>query len=131
MASAAAHDVHQDPVMAHEVSRVQHVSIAMEDVMQQVVENQIGHHRAIRERHGIEMVGKSAAVPQVEVWVLLRERLDEVPLLGQVEATRQVPNAEYRTIVMSLSNPAYQRYEVFVEEPQTLLLETIAEVPQL
>mmetsp|Transcript_30987 Transcript_30987/g.82342 ORF Transcript_30987/g.82342 Transcript_30987/m.82342 type:complete len:98 (+) Transcript_30987:235-528(+) len=57
MASAAAHDFPQDPVKAHEVSRVQYVSIAMEDVMQQVVENQMGHHRAIRERHGIEMVG--------------------------------------------------------------------------
>ena len=40
------------------------------------------------------MVGKSAAVPQVEVWVLVPERLDEVPLLGQVEATGQVPNAD-------------------------------------
>ena len=94
MASAAANDFHQDPVMAHEVSRVQYVSIAMEDVMQQVVENQIGHHRAIRERHGIEMVGKSAAVPQVEVWVLVRERLDEVPLLGQVEARCPMRNTE-------------------------------------
>ena len=47
MVSAAAHVFHHDPVRAREVSRVQYESIAMEDVMQQVVENQMGHHRAV------------------------------------------------------------------------------------
>uniref|UniRef100_A0A7S1F496 Uncharacterized protein n=1 Tax=Noctiluca scintillans TaxID=2966 RepID=A0A7S1F496_NOCSC len=72
------------------------------------------HSRATWDRDG----GKSAAVPQVEVWVLVRERLDEVPLLGQVETIRQVPNAEYRTIVMSLSNLAYQPTRCSLRSPK-------------
>ena len=109
MASAAALDFPQDPVMAHEVTKVQPVTTAMEDVMRQVVENQRRHHTAICEQPRFEVTGKSATVPQVDVCevtpevplVLRWDRRGEVPQVVQVEVLRQLPNADYRVTVES------------------------------